>query len=97
MSLKLREWVTTLGIDGALYKTLHSTNPIENLNGLIAHYTHDVKRWKDGHMLLRWIGSALHEAAGGFRCVRGFPEMKRLVRALMQRVQPDSLVHLNVA
>jgi transposase-like protein len=64
--------VIELGIDEALYRTLRSTNPIENLNGLIAHYTRNVKRWKDGHMLLRWIGSALHEAAGGFRCVRGF-------------------------
>ncbi|OFW02695.1 MAG: hypothetical protein A3G20_05400 [Acidobacteria bacterium RIFCSPLOWO2_12_FULL_59_11] len=89
--------ITALGIDGALYKTLRSTNPIENLNGLIVHYTHNVKRWKDGHMLLRWIGSALHEAASGFRSVRGFREMKRLIRALMQRVQPDSLVQLKVA
>src|SRR5216683_903950 len=85
------------GIDGALYRTLRSTNPIENLNGLIAHYTRNVKRWKDGHMLLRWIGSSLHEAAGGFRCVRGFREMKRLCSVLLQRVQPDSLVQRKVA
>ena len=89
--------VTELGIDGALHRTLRSTNPIENLNGLVAHYTRNVKRWNDGYMLLRWIGSALHEAAGGFRCVRGFREMKHLVRALLQRAQPDSLVQLKVA
>ena len=89
--------IIELGIDGALYRTLRSTNPIENLNGLIAHYTRNVKRWKDGHMLLRWIGSSLHEAAGGFRCVRGFREMKRLCSVLLQRVQPDSLVQRKVA
>ena len=33
-----------LGITGALYRTLRSTNPIENLIGLIAHYTRNVKR-----------------------------------------------------
>ena len=82
--------VVELGIDGALCKTLRSTNPIENLNGLIVHYTRNVKRWKDGQMLLRWVGSALHEAAGGFRGVRGFRDMKRLRSALLQRVQPDS-------
>lgn len=89
--------VTMLGIDEALYRTLRSTNPIENLNGLIAHYTRNVKRWKDGHMLLRWIGSALHEAAGGFRCVRGFRDMKRLCGTLLQCVQSDSHNQLKVA
>jgi hypothetical protein len=33
-----------LGIEGALYRTLRSTNPIENLNGSIATYTRNVKR-----------------------------------------------------
>jgi putative transposase len=76
-----------LGIDGALYKTFRTTNPIENLNGLIGHYTHNVKRWRDGEMVLRWIGTALHEASGGFRAVRGFRDMKRLVTALEERMQ----------
>ena len=49
----------TLGVTGALYRTLRTTNPIENLNGLIAHYTRNVKRWKDGLMTLRWVASAL--------------------------------------
>lgn len=31
--------VQRLGIDGALYLTLRSTNPIENLNGAVAHHT----------------------------------------------------------
>jgi transposase-like protein len=89
--------VTTLGINGALYKTLRSTNPIENLNGLLAHYTRNVKRWKDGHMVLRWVGSALHEAAGGLRCVRGFRDMKHLASALSRSVKLDSPVQLKVA
>jgi transposase-like protein len=52
----------TLGVDDALYRTLRTTNPIENLNGSIAHYTRNVKRWRDGRMLLRWVASSLHEA-----------------------------------
>jgi transposase-like protein len=89
--------LTGLGIDGALYKTLRSTNPIENLNGLLTHYTRNVKRWKNGQMVLRWVGSALHEATTGFRCVRGFRDMKHLRNALVRSVKLDSPVQLKVA
>ena len=54
--------VQALGITGALYRTLRTTNPIENLNGSIAHYTRNVKRWRDGQMTLRWVASALSDA-----------------------------------
>ena len=36
-----------MGLEGALYQTLRSTNTIENLNSLIATYTRNVKRWRD--------------------------------------------------
>ena len=74
--------VQRLGIDGALYLTLRSTNPIENLNGAVAHHTRNVKRWRDGQMLLRWIGAALLQAGGGFRRVRGMRDMPKLCAAL---------------
>lgn len=86
-----------LGIDAALYRTLRTTNPIENLNGLIAHYTRNVKRWRDGEMVLRWIGAALHEARRGFRAVRGYRDMKQFVRALAQRVRSGFDVQSKVA
>src|SRR5262245_23881595 len=76
-----------LGIEGALYRTLRTTNPIENLNGLIAHYTRNVKRWRDGEMVLRWIAHSLNETSRGFRAVRGFREMKHLVNALARGVE----------
>jgi putative transposase len=87
----------TLRIDGALYKTFRTTNPIENLNGLIAHYTRNVKRWRDGEMVLRWIGTALHEASGGFRAVRGFRDMKHLVTALEERAQLVTHIERKIA
>ena len=74
--------VQGLGIAGALYRTLRSTNPIENLNGLIAHYTRNVKRWKDGQMVLRWVASALADAATRMRKLRGCKQMKTLLDAL---------------
>lgn len=89
--------VCGLGIDAALYRTLRTTNPIENLNGLIAHYTRNVKRWRDGQMLVRWMGSAIQQAAGGFRRVRGHRDMRRPISALKQRVRQDSHTQLKVA
>ena len=40
-----------LGIAGALYRTLRSTNAIENLNGLVGHFVRNVRRWRNGRML----------------------------------------------
>ena len=74
--------VQGLGITGALCRTLRSTNPIENLNGLIARYTRNVKRWKDGQMVLRWVASALADAATRIRKLRGCGQMKTLLRTL---------------
>lgn len=89
--------LSTLGIDAALYRTFRTTNPIENLNGLIAHYTRNVKRWRDGQMVLRWVGTALHEAGRGFRAVRGYRDMKQLTHVLAQRVRSGFDVQTKVA
>ena len=75
-----------LGITGALWKTLRSTNPIENLNGGVAAFTRNVRRWRNGAMILRWVGSAILEAEQKFRRVRGFREMPALTDALHQLV-----------
>jgi hypothetical protein len=89
--------VQAMGITGALYRTLRTTNPIENLNGSIAHYTRNAKRWRDGQMRLRRIASALSEADNSFRKLRGHRQMKRLIAALDERVAQDPLVALEAA
>lgn len=86
-----------LGIDDALYRTLRTTNPIENLNGLIGHHTRNVKRWRDGQMVLRWIATSLNQASRGFRAVRGYRDMKQLIAALAQATSPASSDNLKVA
>jgi len=87
----LQETLTVqhLGISGALYRTLRTTNPIENLNGSVAHYTRNVKRWHDGAMTLRWVASALSDAAGRFRKLRGYGAMRAFLAALEQRAPQD--------
>ena len=71
-----------LGIEGALYRTLRSTNPIENLNGSIATYTRNVKRWQGGSMIVRWASAAVLDAEKRFRRIRGYRDLPRLVGAL---------------
>lgn len=83
--------VQRLGIDGALYLTLRSTNPIENLNGAVAHHTRNVKRWRDGKMLLRWIGAALLQARSGFRRLRGMRDLPKLCAALDRHLGAPAL------
>jgi transposase-like protein len=77
--------VQALGITGALYRTLRTTNPIENLNGSVAHYCRNVKRWGDGQMVLRWVASALTDAATRMRKLRGCSQMRTLLKALDAR------------
>lgn len=81
--------VQALGITGALYRTLRTTNPIENLNGSVAHYSRNVKRWGDGQMVLRWVASALSDAADRMRKLRGCSQMRTLLKALDARRTDD--------
>jgi transposase-like protein len=81
--------VQELGITGALYRTLRTTNPIENLNGSVARYCRNVKRWGDGQMVLRWVASALSDAAHRMRKLRGCSQMRSLLKALDAR-RPDA-------
>lgn len=76
-----------LGIEGALYRTLRSTNPIENLNGSIATYTRNVKRWQGGSMIIRWASAAVLDATRRFRRIRGYRDLHRLVSAL-EAIEP---------
>jgi len=74
-----------LGVTGALYRTLRSTNAIENLNGGVGHFTRHVRRWRDSRMLVRWIAAALQEVRRGFRRVRGYRDLPALIAALDRR------------
>ncbi len=71
-----------LGIEDTLYRKLRSTNAIENLNSGIAAYSKNVKRWKGGSMVLRWVSAGILEAEKKFRRVQGWRDIEKLVRAL---------------
>lgn len=80
-----------IGVRGALYRTLRSTNAIENLNGGVGRFTRNVKHWQDGAMLLRWVGAAVVRASVGFRRVRGHADMSQLVAALDHAIKHNTL------
>jgi putative transposase len=74
--------VLSLGLVDSLERTLVTTNPIENLNSVIRRVHHNVKRWQDGTMVLRWVAIGLQEATKGFRRLKGHEGMPKLVAAL---------------
>jgi transposase-like protein len=74
--------ILTLGLTGALRRTLRSTNPIENLNGTLKRVARNVKRWRGGTMALRWAGTGLIEAERKFRRIRGHRDLPSLLAAL---------------
>jgi hypothetical protein len=71
-----------LGVTGWLYRGVRSTNLIESLNGQLAHFTHNVRRWRDGTMIVRWVATTVREAERKFRCLKGHRDMPRLVAGL---------------
>ena len=84
--------VQRLGLTGALQRTLRTTNIIENLNGSVEHYSRNVKRWRGGQMIQRWVASALVEAEKHFRRVRGYRDLQHLVGAPDALAPPDGVV-----
>lgn len=83
--------VIALGVVGSLHQTLRSTNPIENMQGTIRRVTRNVKRWRDGSMVLRWVVTALMEAEKKFRRVKGYRDMPQLLAALDATVGVEAL------
>jgi putative transposase len=81
----LEETLTVLSLkldNEALKRTLVTTNPIENLNSVLRRIHRNVKRWRDGTMVLRWVAIGLQEATKGFRRLRGHAGMPKLLAAL---------------
>ena len=75
--------VMRLGLPRNLERVLSTTNAIENLIGSVRDLGRRVKRWRDGHMILRWTVAAVADAASRFRRITGAREgLTQLLRAL---------------
>ena len=79
--------VTRLGLNGSLLDTFKSTNPIESMISIARDVTGNVKRWKNGKMVVRWMAAGLLDAEKRFRRVKGYRDMPMLRVALRRRHQ----------
>jgi hypothetical protein len=74
-----------LRLSERLRRSLATTNPIERLMSRTRHVHRNVKRWRNGKMMIRWMTAAVFEAAKGFRRVKGCKDLPALVIALRRR------------
>ncbi len=74
--------VSRLAVPPTLARTLRSTNAIESMIGICRDHSSNVKRWRDGHMALRWCAAGMGEATKQFRRVNGHLHLPALRTAL---------------
>lgn len=74
--------VKQLELDELLERMLSTTNVIENMIGNVRDVSARVKRWRGGHMVLRWCAAGMLEAERHFRRIKGHAGLKALVAAL---------------
>jgi putative transposase len=86
--------VLTLNLSARLRRSLATTNAGESLLSRTRHVKRNVKRWRGGQMMLRWVAAGVLEAVKGFRRVKGYADMPTLVAALRAR---DRQLGLSVA
>jgi len=77
--------VLTLGLSDRLRQSVATTNAIESLISRTRHVKRNVKRWRGGHMVLRWTAAAVLEAVKGFRRLKGHKDMPKLLAGLRAR------------
>lgn len=63
--------VLTLNLSARLRRSLATTNAAESLLSRTRHVKRNVKRWRSGQMMLRWVAAGVLEAVKGFRRVKG--------------------------
>jgi len=74
--------ILRLGVPPTLARTLRSTNPVESMIEICREHSKNVKRWRDGTMVLRWCAAGMLEADHQFRRVNGHLHLPKLRLAL---------------
>jgi putative transposase len=93
-TITLKDWK----LPTSLERTLSTTNSIENLNGTIRRVSRNVKRWRDGTMIRRWVAVGVFEARRTFRRLRGHAGITALAQALRSPEQTTRIdQEVNVA
>jgi putative transposase len=79
--------VLSLNLPDTLRRSLTTTNAAESLISRTRHVKRNVKRWRGGQMVVRWVAAGVLEAVKGFRRLKGHKAMPSLVAALRARDQ----------
>ena len=74
--------VHRLGVPEQLRRTLRSTNVIESAFSIVETVCRNVKRWRDGDQIERWVASGLLVAENQFRKVIGYRHIPALLSAM---------------
>jgi putative transposase len=74
--------INRLGLPASLRRCLGTTNVIESPNSGLRSRTGRVKRWRDGHMVIRWVGCALLDMEKRFKKIMGHPQLSILTAKL---------------
>jgi len=77
--------VLKLELPASLRRSLATTNAIENTLGTVRRVSRNVKRWKGGGMVRRWVAIGLVTAQKRFRRIKGHREMPALVAVLRSK------------
>jgi len=78
-----------LNVPVELWKTLRSTNVIESAFSIVRVVCRNVKRWRAGNQIERWVGSGLLVAEKQFRRIDGHRALPGLLSALNADVKPS--------
>jgi putative transposase len=78
--------VHKLRVPEQLRRTLSCTNVIESAFSVVETVCRNVKRWRDGDQIERWVGSGLLVAEQQFRKVIGFRQIPSLLSSMAHAV-----------
>jgi transposase-like protein len=78
--------VHQLRVPEQLRRTLSSTNVIESAFSIVETVCRNVKRWRDGDQIERWVGSGLVVAERQFRKVVGHRQIPVLLSSMANAV-----------
>ena len=84
--------VHRLRMPAQLRRTLATTNVIESAFSIVETVCRNVKRWRAGDHIERWVGSGLLVAERQFRKVQGYREIPALLTALANAVSKKTVV-----
>ena len=93
-----------LNITGELYKSLHTTNGIENLFSSVRHREHNVKNYNPMYrgknvkktLSQRWLVAVFLKAEENFRTVKGFKQIKSVIKHI-EKLQTETVDSKNKA